>query len=57
MVVDDMQDTVNQLYRAWPERIYVIDRDGLIFYKGGIGPFFFKVREAEKALQKLLGDG
>ena len=53
-VVDDMQDTVNQRYRAWPERIYVIDREGKIAYKGGLGPFGFAPREAERALQQLL---
>ena len=54
MVVDDMQDSVNQLYRGWPERLYVIGRDGKITYKGGLGPFGFKPKEAEKALGKLL---
>ena len=53
-VVDDMQDSVNQLYRAWPERIYVIDRQGVITYKAGLGPFGFKPDEAEDALVKLL---
>ena len=52
--VDDMQDTVNQLYKAWPERIYVIDRNRKITYKSGIGPWGFKPAEAEKALGKLL---
>lgn len=54
MVIDNMKDTVNQLYRAWPERMYVIDRDGKIAFKGGIGPFGFKPAEAEAALKKLL---
>ena len=53
-VVDDMQDTVNQLYRGWPERIYVIGRKGNITYKAGLGPFGFKPSEAERALKKLL---
>ena len=53
-VVDDMQDSVNQRYRAWPERIYVIDRAGVITYKAGLGPFGFKPDEAEEALLKLL---
>ena len=49
-----MADTVNQLYKAWPERIYVIDRNRKITYKSGIGPWGFKPAEAEKALGKLL---
>jgi len=54
MVVDDMHDTVNQLYGAWPERIYVIDTDGNIAFKGGLGPFGFKPKKAEHALRALL---
>ena len=52
--VDDMADTVNQLYKAWPERLYVIDRNRKITYKSKIGPWGFKPAEAEKALGKLL---
>ncbi len=53
--VDDMKDTVNQLYKAWPERIYVIGKDGKVAYKSGIGPWGFKPRQAEPCLRKLLG--
>ena len=53
-VVDDMDDTVNQRYRAWPERMYVLDRDGRIAFKGGIGPFGFLPDETRNALAKLL---
>ena len=56
-VVDDMQDTVNQLYKAWPERIYVIGRDRKIAYKSGIGPWGFRPKEAERALAKALEAG
>lgn len=49
-----MGDSVNQLYKAWPERIYVIDRAGKITYKSGIGPWGFNPRQAERALDKLL---
>lgn len=53
-VVDDLQDTVNQRYRAWPERLYVIEKGGRIAYKGAMGPFGFKPNEARAALQELL---
>lgn len=53
-VVDDMDDTVNLLYSAWPERIVVIDTAGKIRYRGKLGPFGFKPREAKKALGELL---
>ena len=54
MVVDDMKDSVNQSYKAWPERIYIIDTQGKIVFKSGIGPFDFKPKKAAKALRKLL---
>ncbi len=49
-----MGDTVNQLYKAWPERIYVIDRNGKIAYRSAIGPWGFKPRQAGRALRRLL---
>ena len=54
MVVDDMADTVNMRYRAWPERIYVINEDGVIAYKSGIGPWGFKPGEAMRVVRRLL---
>jgi len=54
MVVDDMQDSANQSYRGWPERIYVIGKGGKIAYRAGLGPWGFKPAAAEKALLKLL---
>lgn len=45
LAVDPMNDTANQAYGAWPERLYVIDGDGKIAYKGGPGPFQYKPQE------------
>jgi len=52
--VDDMVDTANQLYKAWPERIYVVDRDGKIAHKSAIGPWGFQPTQAEDVLRGLL---
>jgi hypothetical protein len=57
MVVDAMDDRVGHLYSGMPDRLYVIDRDGRVAYKGGRGPFGFKVGEMEQALVMLLLDG
>ena len=40
-VVDELDDRVATAYAAWPERLYVIDKEGLIVYAGGQGPFEF----------------
>ena len=56
LLVDDMNDLVGRAYSGMPDRMYVIDRDGLIVYKGGRGPFGFKPGEMEHALVMLLMD-
>lgn len=53
-LVDDMQNTAQKAYAGWPDRLYVIDADGKVAYKGGPGPRGFKPDEAEAALKKLL---
>ena len=40
--VDEMDDEVNKLYAAWPTRLYLVDKKGLIVYRGDLGPFGFK---------------
>jgi hypothetical protein len=52
ILVDDIRNTANATYAAWPERIYVIDTDGRIVYKGGIGPFYFDPEEIVPLLER-----
>jgi hypothetical protein len=54
MVVDEMNDLVGHLYSGMPDRLYIIDRDGRVAYKGGRGPFGFKTGEMEQSLMMLL---
>jgi alkylhydroperoxidase family enzyme len=56
MVIDDMHDPVGHLYSGMPDRLYVVDRDGKIAYKGGRGPFGFKTGEMEQSLLMVLLD-
>ncbi len=56
LAVDDVDDRVGHLYSGMPDRLYVIDRDGRVAYKGGRGPFGFKPGEMEQALAMLLLD-
>jgi hypothetical protein len=53
-VVDTIDNTVDNLYAAWPERIFVVDRGGKIAYVGQQGPWGFKPEEAERALLRLV---
>jgi hypothetical protein len=54
VLVDDMDDSVNRAYAAWPERFYVIGIDGRIAYAGGPGPFQFKPQELSTFLAEYL---
>ena len=53
--VDEMDDRVNKAYAAWPTRLYLIDKEGIVAYAGGPGPFGFKPGEFRTALQTHLG--
>ncbi len=54
--VDEMDDAVARRYAAMPERLYLVDRDGRVAYKGGIGPMFFRPKEWEAAIARYLGE-
>ena len=56
MVVDGIRDRVGNAYSGFPDRLYIIDRDGKIAYKGGRGPFGFIPAEMEQSLLLLLLD-
>jgi len=53
-VVDDLADSTERAYIAWPDRLYVIDRDGLVAYKSKPGPYGFHPEEVARALPQLL---
>jgi Iodothyronine deiodinase len=52
-VVDDMQDSTERAYTAWPDRLYVIDRDGRLAYKSKAGPFGFHPSAVGTVLHSL----
>ena len=56
LLVDELDDRVGRAYSGMPDRLYLIDRDGRVAYKGGRGPFGFKPGELEQSLILLLLD-
>jgi hypothetical protein len=56
LLVDEVNDRVGHAYSGMPDRLYLIDREGKIAYKGGRGPFGFKPGELEQAIVMLLLD-
>jgi type I thyroxine 5'-deiodinase len=53
-VVDHFDDSTDTAYSGWPERLYLIDREGRVAYKSEPGPFGFKPAELEAALRAYL---
>jgi Iodothyronine deiodinase len=53
--IDEMSNTANDTYAAWPERLYIIDENGRIAYKGGNGPFQYDPKEVRAWLAKRYG--
>lgn len=51
VVCDSMKGHVIMRYEAWPERLYIIV-DGVVVYKGGIGPFDYRLYEARQWLEE-----
>ena len=52
-LIDGPDDAVERAYTGWPDRLYVIDRDGRIAHKSAAGPFGFKPAEVEAALKRI----
>lgn len=57
IAVDKMDDAVEKAYAGWPDRLYVIDKQGLVYFQGARGPAGFKPEEAKRALAELLAKG
>jgi len=54
-VIDTMDDKVAVEYAAWPERLFVVDKNGKIVYAGGQGPWGFDVKRKRKGDKSLEG--
>jgi iodothyronine deiodinase-like protein len=53
-LIDEADDRVERAYTGWPDRLYVIGKDGHVAYKSAAGPFGFKPSEVEVALKSQL---
>ena len=42
VLVDHMDNAVASAYGGWPDRLYLIGRDGRVAFQGGPGPFEFR---------------
>ena len=52
-LIDGFDNTTEQAYTGWPDRIYLIDKDGRVVYKSRPGPFGFHPEELKASLAQL----
>jgi hypothetical protein len=50
MLIDDMDNGVDTSYAALPDRLYLVDAEGIICYRSDPGPWGFDVNAWEKAI-------
>jgi hypothetical protein len=53
-LLDTFDNSTEQAYTGWPDRLYVIDREGKVAQKSGAGPFGFRPAEMEAKLRELV---
>jgi thiol-disulfide isomerase/thioredoxin len=49
-LLDEFGNSTESAYTAWPDRIYLIDRNGKVAYKSKPGPFGFKPDQLQAAM-------
>jgi len=54
VVLDRMDNRVASAYGGWPDRLYLIGRDGRVAFRGQDGPFGFRPAELEAAIAREL---
>lgn len=52
VLVDDMEGTADRAYEAWPDRLFLLDREGRVAYRSGPGPFGFLPDDLEDAIER-----
>jgi type I thyroxine 5'-deiodinase len=53
-LLDGLDNPIERAYTGWPDRLYVIDRDGKVAFKSKPGPFGFHPADMERALRGVL---
>jgi type I thyroxine 5'-deiodinase len=55
-LIDGIDNKTEQDYAGWPDRLYLVGKDGRIAYKGRPGPAGFKPAELEAAIRQALDE-
>ena len=54
-VLDNLDNATEAAYTGWPDRLYLIDRDGRIAFKSGTGPWGFVPADLAAQLKQITG--
>ena len=54
ILLDDVDDSAALAYGGWPDRLYLIGRDGRVAFQGGRGPDGFVPAELASAIETEL---
>ena len=52
-LIDDMTDSVGNAYSGHPDRLFIINAEGKIAFRGEKGPWGFDAKAMEKALIEM----
>jgi hypothetical protein len=52
-ILDPFENPTERAYTGWPDRLYVIGRDGRVAYKSKPGPFGFHPAEMEPVVERV----
>ena len=53
-LLDGIGNQTERAYTGWPDRLYLIGRDGRVIYKSAPGPFGFSAEGLSQALRGAL---
>ena len=51
---DGIENVVERAYTGWPDRLYLIGRDGRVRFKSAPGPFGFHPADLRHAIESAL---
>jgi len=54
ILLDTVDDEIARQYGGWPDRLYLVGRDGRVAFQGGEGPCGFKPGELGAAIEAEL---
>jgi type I thyroxine 5'-deiodinase len=56
-LLDGIENRAERAYTGWPDRLYVVGRDGRVVFKSRPGPYGFSSKELGEALRDIAAKG